>query len=169
MSKYTELDRLAARHGFILVYPAARRGMWATVNIDASELDDNPDLLFIGQLIDEVGTRLNVDSNRVYLVGMSNGASFAQLVAFARPDVAAVVAHSGPKPHGLNEAVEPFPIMLVAGANDLAAEAMRSDAIEYRKDKHPVDLIVVPGLGHEWSTKHNAVMWSFLSRHQRRN
>ncbi len=29
-----------------------------------------------------------------------------------------------------------------------------------------VDLIVVGGLGHEWSVRHNSIALSFLARHQ---
>ena len=166
MAAYSALDRLAADSRFILVYPAARRAMWTTVNVDAENLDENPDIRFFDRLLEDLAGRFPIDPNRIHLVGMSNGASLAQLLAFARPNVAAVVAHSGPKPHGLRESARPFPIMLLAGDEDLAAEAMTSDAEEYRASKHPVELIPIPGLGHEWSKSHNAAIWEFLSRHK---
>ena len=165
MAEYSDLDRLAVESGFILVYPAARRAMWATVNVDAQQLDDNPDIRFFDRLLEHLAGRFRIDPSRVYLVGMSNGATFAQLLAFARPDVAAVVAHSGPMPRDLQPATRRFPILLLVGTNDSAADAMRSDAAEYRTNNHPVDFVAIPGLGHEWSIRHNDAIWRFLSGH----
>ena len=91
MAAYSDLDRLAAENGFILVYPVARNHMWATMNIDPKNLDRNPDVRFFDQLLGHLGERFRLNPNGVYLVGMSNGASFAQLVAFVRENVAAVV------------------------------------------------------------------------------
>lgn len=97
---------------------------------------------------------------------MSNDATFAQLVAFARPDVAAVVAHSGPLPRDFQPATGRFPILLLVGTNDSAADAMRSDAAEYRNSKHSIGFVAIPGLGHEWSIRHYAEIWRFLSSHR---
>lgn len=168
MAAYSELDRLAAENGFLLVYPAAVRSMWATVNIDANDLDQNVDIRLFDALLDHLSERFEIDPDRVYLVGMSNGASFAQLVAFARPNVAAVVAHSGAKLRELSMARNPFPVLLIVGSDDFAAAAMRSSADEYRDNGHVVEFISITDLGHEWSARHNAEMWEFLSKHKRR-
>jgi poly(3-hydroxybutyrate) depolymerase len=165
MAVYSDLDRLAAENGFILVYPVARNHMWATMNIDPKNLDCNPDVRFFDQLLGHLGERFRLDPNGVYLVGMSNGASFAQLVAFVRANVAAVVAHSGAKPVELTGAIRPFAIQLLVGADDLAVNGIQSDAAQYSKDGHAVELIVVSGLGHQWSIAHNWKMWGFLSEH----
>ena len=166
MAKYSGLDQVAVENGFLLVYPAARRAMWTTVNVDAQNLDYNPDIRFFDRLLEHLAGRYQIDPNRVYLVGMSNGATFAQLVAFARPDVAAVVAHSGPMPRDLQSATGRFPILLLVGTNDFAADAMRSDSAEYRNGKHSVGFVAISGLGHEWSLRHNAEIWRFLSSHR---
>ena len=165
MAAYSDLDRLAAENGFILVYPVARNHMWATMNIDPKNLDRNPDVRFFDQLLGHLGERFRLNPNGVYLVGMSNGASFAQLVAFVRANVAAVVAHSGAKPIELTGAIRPFPIQLLVGADDLEVNGIQSDAAQYHKDGHAVELIVVSGLGHQWSIAHNRKMWGFLSEH----
>lgn len=166
MAAYTGLDRLAAEEGFLLVYPAARNSMWETLDVDPAHLDGNPDVQFFDRLREHVGDRFQVDSGRVYVVGMSNGGTFVQLLAAARPRIAAVVAHSGPKPLQLGDNRRPFPVLLVAGANDPAAEFMRSDADDYRRQGHEVELIIVPGLGHEWSRTNNLAMWEFLRQHK---
>ncbi len=126
MAAYSGLDRLAAEKGFVLVYPVARNHMWATMDIDPRNLDRNPDVRFFDQLLGHLGNRFRLDPNRIYLVGMSNGASFAQLLAFARPGVAAVVAHSGTRPFELMRAIRPFPILLLAGEGREKVPATKS-------------------------------------------
>jgi poly(3-hydroxybutyrate) depolymerase len=167
MAAYSKLDHLAAENGFLLVYPAAVRSTWATVGIDADDLGRNVDLRFFDALLGHLFQRFEIDPDRVYLVGMSNGASFAQLVAFARPSVAAVVAHSGTKPRELSTAQDPFPVLLIVGADDSAADAMRSSVDEYLDNGHAAELISIPGLDHEWSARHNSEMWEFLCKHAR--
>jgi poly(3-hydroxybutyrate) depolymerase len=166
MSDYSGLDGLATECGFILVYPAARKSMWATVNLDATNFDANPDIRFFDRLLEHLESRVRIDGKRIYLVGMSNGASFAQLVAHARPHVAAVVAHSGVKPRELGPAPRPFPILLVVGTRDAAADTIKSDAAEYRSLGHHAEFISIPEWGHEWSTQYNSAIWQFLSKHE---
>lgn len=166
MSDYSELDRLATESGFILVYPAARNSMWATMNLDVNNLDTHPDFRFFDQLLEYAESRFRIDGNRIFLIGMSNGASFAQLLAHGRPSVAAVVTHSGVKPRELGPALRPFPLLLLVGAKDAAADAMKSDAAEYRALGHHTEFVSIPDLGHEWSTRHNSAIWEFLSKHE---
>ncbi len=123
-----------------------------------------PDVRFFGQLLEHLTNQFDIDRRRVYLMGMSNGASFVQLLAFSRrDDIAAIVAHSGPRPRGVPAIGAPLPIMLIVGDNDPALSAMRADADSYRARGRIVELIVVPGLGHEWCERHNPRMWRFLS------
>jgi poly(3-hydroxybutyrate) depolymerase len=166
MADYSRLDQLASQNGFILVYPAARNGMWATADVNSDALDTNSDVRFFDQLLRHLADHYNVDQNRVYAIGMSNGGTFAQLLANARSnEIAAVAAHSGPKPADLNPAGRRFPIMLLVGAVDPVSPTMQSDADQYRADGHEVQFISVPKLAHEWSTRHNSEIWEFLSQH----
>ena len=96
-------------------------------------------------------------------MGMSNGVSLVQLLANARSStVAAVVAHSGPRPRPLKNAEHPFPILLIVGSDDFSAGAMQENLDYYRSTGHDAELIVVDGLGHAWSTRNNAAAWRFL-------
>ena len=128
MAAYSGLDRLAAEKGFVLVYPVARNHMWATMDIDPRNLDRNPDVRFFDQLLGHLGNRFRLDPNRIYLVGMSNGASFAQLLASARPGVAAVVAqllwHDALRAYARQ--FRPFPILLLAGEGREKVPATKS-------------------------------------------
>lgn len=166
MANYSRLDRLASRNGFILVYPAARKSMWATIDSTYENGNDNPDVRFFDELLRHLSDCYGIDRNHIYAVGMSNGASFAQLLASARPgDLAAVVAHSGAKPRDLKSPDIRYPIMIVVGSEDSASSAMQTNAENYRSSGHVVEFISVPGLGHEWSIRHNNAMWNFLSEH----
>ncbi len=168
MASYSQLDRTAAQNGFILVYPAALNSMWATMNVDLSELDSNPDVQFFDQLNKHLASTNQIDQDRIYVMGMSNGATFAQLLATARPNqLAAVVAHSGARLKELADWDPSLPIMLVVGEKDAAYSTMSADADHYLRNGNPVEFVSVPRLGHEWSTRHNSVMWRFLSRHSR--
>lgn len=164
MAAYSKLDRLAADNGLVLVYPEARNAIWAAIDVDPETLDANTDVQFFDALLEHIASRHNIDFDRVYLLGMSNGASFVQILANARTsDIAAVVAHSGPRPRALNDAKSPFPILLIVGSKDLAAGSMQSDFDYYQRAGHDSNLIVVDGLGHAWSTSHNAGLWEFLA------
>jgi poly(3-hydroxybutyrate) depolymerase len=140
--------------------------MWATVNANANNLDANADVRFFDQLLVHLSKHHEIDRDRVYAVGMSNGGSFVQLLATARShELAAIAAYSGSKPRDIGSFKDPLPIMLVVGANDLGSREMQSDADQYQVQGHVVDFVSVPGLGHEWPASHNTEMWNFLSQH----
>lgn len=168
MAGYSHLDRLAADTGFLLVYPAASNSMWSTINIDPMDLDTNTDVRFFDELYARVASEHNIASDRVYLVGMSNGASFVHILATARPKrIAALIAHSGLRPKELGRCDSSIPMMLLAGVNDTVAPMMASETERYQAAGCTVEFIRVPRLAHEWSTRHNFDMWQFLSAHAR--
>jgi poly(3-hydroxybutyrate) depolymerase len=163
MAEYCQWDALAAREGFVLVYPAAERGMWRTVGLDEQRLDEHPDIRYFDVLLDHLSTRYPIDHRRVYLLGMSNGGMFAQLVASERPQqIAAVVSHSGPRPVDVVPQSDTPPLMLLVGAEDSAQATIRQDAETYQAAGREVEFIMISRLGHAWSVEHNAEMWRFL-------
>ena len=168
MPKYTDLDRVASKHGFVLVYPVSNSRTWRTEGPVASTAE-NPDVQFFDALLKHMKQREQIDDRRVYLMGMSNGASFAQLLAFQRSNViAAVVAHSGPLPKEWRskKLTRSFPILLVVGAND-AVEAMEECSKMYQDKGQTAKLLVVPDLGHGWAKDRNEEFWEFLKKHPR--
>jgi poly(3-hydroxybutyrate) depolymerase len=165
MARASRLDQLAADNGFVLVYPAARKSMWSTVDAKADNLDANADVQFFDQLLKRLCDQYNIDRDRVYGMGMSNGAAFVQLLAIARPhDLAAIVAHSGIQPGSFGSSANWPPILRVVGENDAVLREMQSATGQDRTDGRLVEFISVPGLGHSWSPRHNAAMWDFLAR-----
>jgi poly(3-hydroxybutyrate) depolymerase len=68
MAAYSQLDRLAAEKGFLLVYPAARKSMWLVDGGDAKPDLGNPDLRLFDELLTALSARFNIDRNRIYLM-----------------------------------------------------------------------------------------------------
>ena len=163
MAAYSQLDQMAAERGFLLVYPTGINAMWSTFEFDVAQLDSNRDVRFFDEMLARIARQFDIDRERIYLTGMSNGGSFVQLLANARSEeVAAVVACSGSRPKGLEDAGRRFPILLIVGEKDLAASSMRNDVRGYQSAGHDAELIVVAALGHEWSSQHNHAALEFL-------
>jgi pimeloyl-ACP methyl ester carboxylesterase len=100
------------RPGFILLLPTGRniahnyffpdlRGFgwdhWYR-NLDRSSPDLNVDAATIDHFIEVAKAQGNVDPNRVYMSGWSNGAGFAILYAINTPGIAAAAVYSAPAP-----------------------------------------------------------------------
>ena len=169
MATYSQLDHVAADNGFILVYPNARNSMWSTINIDPANLDANVDVQFFDRLFDHLLSEHDIDRSRVYLTGMSNGASFVYILAAARPkSITALATHSGSRPNELPSGYVSHPIMLLVGTDDPVVTLVQSDADEYKNSGCCVEFIRIPRLAHEWSTRHNVELWRFLSRYNRK-
>jgi polyhydroxybutyrate depolymerase len=168
MPKYTKLDELATQKKFILVYPETLGRAWGLAPEKV-----RADLAFFDALLAEVKKRHRIDTDRVYVLGMSNGGYFAHLVGKERSKtVAAVASHSGPlglQTLGGINADRKFPVMIVHGDRDklLPVEWARENRDKYTKEKHEVKYVEVPGLGHAWATKEkiNEQIWEFFDKH----
>jgi len=128
----------------------------------------NPDVLYFDALLQNLRSRLAIDDSQVYLVGMSNGSSFAQLLAASRPNkISGIVAHSGSLPKQIKPpgGKQPYPVMLIVGSKDSPSliQDMRASAETYRDAGHPTELVIVKDRGHTWAKRYNGQMWKFLS------
>ncbi len=168
MPVYTELNKTAEKHKFLIVYPNAIERHWG---LRPEKVKD--DLAFFDALRKELEAKFKVDSNRVYVLGMSNGGYFAHLVAKERSKaVAAVASHSGPL--GLQtlfgvKADRKFPVLIVHGDKDplLSVDFARENRDKYKKEGHDVKYVEVAGLGHAWASKQdvNETIWQFFADH----
>lgn len=95
----TRMNALAEREGFMVAYPQQplRRQMmrcWQWFDLGAAEGGREAQALAV--LIDALAARPDVRADRVYLAGLSAGASMAAVVALRYPEkIAAVGLHSG--------------------------------------------------------------------------
>ena len=168
MPRYTKLDDLAAEKKFILAYPEAIGQSWGL-----SPKKVAADLAFFDAVIAEISAKYEVDANRIYVVGMSNGGYFAHLVGRERStQIAAVCSHSGPL--GLQtllgiRAERKFPVMIVHGDMDalFSVKIAQENRDKYQREKHEVKYVEVPGLNHFWATdaKINEQIWEFFEKH----
>ncbi|WP_158545308.1 alpha/beta hydrolase family esterase [Bremerella cremea] len=164
MASYSGLDQLAARQHFLLVYPEVEKGGWRYPLPGAPNTNVDADVEFFDAMLIDLARHASIDRERVYVVGMSQGATFVQWLATQRArEIAAVVAHSGGPPKAVDPLTFSVPIMLIAGSKDPVHGSMKKSADNYLADAR---FVSVPGLGHAWSKPQNQAIWKFLLQHK---
>ena len=168
MPKYTKLADTAEKHGFVLLFPNAIDRSWG---LKPEKIER--DLAFFDALLKKVEKSYKIDSDRVYVLGMSNGGYFAHLLAKERSrTIAAVASHSGPL--GLQTlmgigATRKFPVMIIHGADDklFPVSFARENRDKYKREGHEVEYLEVKEQGHMWAAKAkvNEKIWSFFKAH----
>lgn len=118
-------NRLADREGFIVVYPDGIGRHWNDgregVNYRAhrEKIDDAG---FISALIDRLTGELNIDRERVYATGISNGAMMSYRLACELPEkFAAIAPVAGAMPLNLSSRCStsrPVPVLIIDGKDD---------------------------------------------------
>ena len=172
MAGCTKLDALAAREGFLLVYPEALLGQWKVLQPPQEPNQENVDVRFFDVLHARLLADHSIDPSRVYAVGHSVGGAWVHLLGAVRSDrIAAIVSHSGWIPDrleaGLN-AERRYPALIVQGTADKQVTLRQADAARklYEAEGHHVEQLSVEGLDHAWAVSHNEQMWEFLERFQ---
>ena len=134
MEKHSTFSELADREGFIVIYP---NGMgifgffqhWNAGHCCGKAVnDDVDDVGFIAAAIDDVRLRLQIDPDRIYMVGFSNGGMLTYRFAAERGDILAAVAplaaSIGGRPSEdtplwqIPDPVKPIPAIVVHGLAD---------------------------------------------------
>jgi pimeloyl-ACP methyl ester carboxylesterase len=166
-SMLTSRDAMAET-GWLMVFPQAR-GMWWHAGTTA----------MMETLLATLGRRFNVDWNRVYLAGFSNGASGAFYYATLWPHrFAAVVSMMGAGAHvpGIYRApaehAVTVPMLILHGDRDdvvpLKAARATVAALKRVDRDAPVRLRVLRGRGHDVVLDRcDGLALSFLARHVR--
>jgi polyhydroxybutyrate depolymerase len=120
-----ELEALADRHGFVVVYPDGFRGNWndcrkqATYPARALDIDDEG---FVRALIARFMAEMGVDPGRVFAAGYSNGAHFAFRLALEMPE-------------------------RIAGIAAVAAGLPTDDNSVCRRSNAPISTLIIDGTG----------------------
>ncbi|MBI5669638.1 MAG: alpha/beta fold hydrolase [Chloroflexi bacterium] len=123
MQKFTEFDKQADAHGFVVAYPDGINGIWNDGRVgDPRVPPDLDDVGFIAAMINDLATRLNIDTARVYATGYSMGGMMAfRLGCELQDKIAAVssVASTFPGYLAANcENVAPMPVLIIQGTAD---------------------------------------------------
>lgn len=118
---YTQMNRAADRHGFIVVYPQGIKQDW-NVGFGMDYLAGTDDVGFTQAMLDKLKQDYRIDARRVYATGLSRGGFFALRLAAELPQHFAAVASVGapmPEPvvahHGKPEKVG---MLLIHGTAD---------------------------------------------------
>lgn len=103
------------QHGFVTITPQGSGDVAPGWDVEF----DSPDVRFVGDLLDEIGRTLCVDTRRVYVAGFSNGAFLASTIACVDAGrIAAIATVAGLlDPAGCKPA-RPVPIVAFQGTGD---------------------------------------------------
>ena len=71
---FSQMDNYAHQNGIGVIYPEGIKKSW---NVGKAILNDENDIGFVNALIDSVSLKYNIDSNRIYACGFSNGGTFS--------------------------------------------------------------------------------------------
>ena len=71
---FSQMDNYAHQNGIGVIYPEGIKRSW---NVGKAILNDENDIGFVNALIDSVSLKYNIDSDRIYACGFSNGGTFS--------------------------------------------------------------------------------------------
>jgi len=122
---YTQMNRTADRHGFIVVYPLGIKQDW-NVGFGMPYREGSDDIGFTEALLDRLKQDYRIDGRRVYATGLSRGGFFALRIAAELPELfAAVAAVGAPMPEPVvQHHTKPgkVGVLLVHGTRDQVVE-----------------------------------------------
>jgi polyhydroxybutyrate depolymerase len=86
-------NALADEFGFIVVYPSGTQFpmRWRTMGQPGSETDPMLDVTFISNLIDHLEAEYNIDAQRIYATGLSNGGGMSFVLSCMLSDRIAAI------------------------------------------------------------------------------
>lgn len=92
----THFNTIAAREGFIVVYPDGYQASWAEGSgLYAADQKHINDVLFTSALIDKLAKEYTIDTNRVYATGFSSGGFMVQRLGCELSDKVTAIATVG--------------------------------------------------------------------------
>ena len=119
-------ERLADRHGFVVVYPEGYDNHWNDCRKEASfaaRRQGIDDMGYLRALAARFVSEHGIDANRIYAVGLSNGAHLSYRLALEAPDLVRAIAAVGanlPAPENLDctPANGKIPVLIINGTAD---------------------------------------------------
>ncbi len=119
--KYAELRQMSETGRFLLAMPQGEGfGMYRSFNAGLrDDANDPDDFLFVSALLNQLHSSNNIDSSRIYAMGMSNGAMMASLLPQQLPGLlAGIVCVSGTPAAPVKADTSSTPVMIVHGTAD---------------------------------------------------
>lgn len=122
MVGFTDLNLTADKEGFIAVYPSGTGvGPFRTWNAGAFPGRSNQvdDVVFIGKVLDDLGSVASLDAKRIFACGMSNGGMMAYRLAAEMSDrIAAIAPVAGTIAIAESKPKRPVPVIHFHGTKD---------------------------------------------------
>ena len=121
--KYADMRSIAESNEFILVYPqgSCSDGLshWNPCPRGGDNKSTADDLGFIQAMINDISTQYNIDQERIYATGYSNGGMMAYGLAHHKSDlIAAIACVSGIMLDCFGSTSHPMPILHLHGTSD---------------------------------------------------
>jgi len=143
MVAITGYDAIAEREGFVVLYPEGQGLIPWNIGEGVCQGGARPvssasgdDSAFVDAMLAFVALDRAIDSEHVFMSGLSSGGYLASDLACRRRDIRAVVAHSGGS-HALDACLGANkPVLLLHGANDAAVPATCSAEARDRWAEH---------------------------------
>jgi len=146
-------NEIADENGFILVYPMGTNFplRWLAHSLHDENGNPNLDITFISDLIQKLKDDFNIDENRIYVNGLSNGAGLSYLLACTIPDqitAAGGVAGAYLYPWSECRPTRPVPWILFHGTEDriVPYEGGSSERFDY-------PFPAIPEFASQWAVK----------------
>ncbi|MEO8395312.1 MAG: PHB depolymerase family esterase, partial [Chloroflexota bacterium] len=124
MIKLTQgiFNTLADEHNFMVVYPNGFGRQWNDGRFQVRGGRNIDDVGFIRELIDSLASAYAVDTQHVFVTGMSNGGHMAYRLACDLSDkIAGIASVAALMPDNLEQACtphRPMPVLIIAGTED---------------------------------------------------
>jgi polyhydroxybutyrate depolymerase len=125
MIKLTGFNAVADRENFIVVYPDGFEKHWndgRAVQRYSAQAQNIDDVSFISALIDHLSDQYNIDANRVYATGISNGAFMSnRLGCQLSQKIAAIAPVAGNMPANIAPTcapTRPISVLIINGTDD---------------------------------------------------
>jgi poly(3-hydroxybutyrate) depolymerase len=107
---YTQMDKVADREKFIVVYPSAINKSWDMAGAN--------DFTFLMAIIDTIDKKYKIDRNRIYSCGFSQGGFMTFQLACRYSDVFAAIAPTSGNLTGTCTLKRPMSMRLTFGTNE---------------------------------------------------
>ena len=120
---YADMRSVAESDTFILAYPQGScsdgSSHWNPCPVGGDNKSDADDLVFVESMINEISSQYNIDMERIYAAGYSNGGMMAYGLAHYKSDlIAAVASVSGVMLDCTGSTNHPMPVVHLHGTSD---------------------------------------------------
>ncbi len=157
------LHEMVDEHQFYLVYmegdPTWHRPAEGRTCVDVEYFD---------AVCDALMQDYSIDSQRIYVTGMSMGGDFVIRLGGLRSQRIAAVASQAMLTRHAVEASRTFPLLVIVGTEDDRVPPAFFPRVpnEFEEQGHLVEVIRPEGVGHRWHIPLNEKLWQFLSTHR---